>query len=366
MWVYAREPDHRPDWRNELDDLGATALRSQPSLATRVRGVAAGLGVLWPLLQPRRVALVVKEAGLVRTGVDAAIATHRPHVVFLASPYAALVEPRKMTVPVVYNSMDALTFAIDNGSYGATSGLRAAVRRAQMDRFDRYACNGKDIVVFVTERDAREATHAWNIAVVSNGADVGRFGPASPDDAAAAPTVLFQGSPRYPPNRRAIELIVADIAPRVWHAVPTAVFRFVGGGNEFLRDGVGRSDGRLDFAGYVDDLGAEWRRAWVALAPIEHGAGIKNKVLDAMARACRSWGCPRPSRVWRVRRARSKHTHRTISREVIELLQDPERRRHEGVAARRYAESVAWPRQVGRYVEVWRQTAADSGEARYR
>ena len=299
-----------------------------------------------------------------RAGVDRAIAAHRPHVVFLASPYAALVEPRRMAVPVVYNSMDALTFAIDNGSYGATSGLRAAVRRAQMDRFDRYACEGKNIVMFVTERDAREATHAVNTAVVPNGADAGRFRPASPDDAAAAPTILFQGSPRYPPNRRAIELIVADIAPRVWHAIPTAVFRFVGGGNEVLREGVGRSDDRLEFAGYVDDLGAEWRRAWVALAPIEHGAGIKNKVLDAMTSGVPVVGLPEAfTGLEDAPGTFEAQTSQDLAREVVELLQDPERRRREGASARRYAESVAWPRQVGRYVDVWRKAAAGSGEA---
>lgn len=304
---------------------------------------------------PRRVLLTLKEAGILRAGIAAAIEEHQPHLLYLASPYAALLASGPYRVPVVYNSMDSLVGAFENGSYGRPSGLRASWRRLLLHRFDRFACAGKDLTMFVTEQDAANAPYVARTAAIANGADTDRFRPAPPEAKADVPTLVFQGSPRYLPNLRAIETIVHEVAPYVWSAFPEAVFQFFGSGNEGLDVSLGGGDERLQFVGYVDDLGAALRRAWIALAPMEDGAGIKNKVLDAAASGLPCVGLPEAfSGLSDPCGSIEVASPAEVGPAVVELLKDDELRAELGAAARAYAESVAWPRQIERYVATWR------------
>jgi glycosyltransferase involved in cell wall biosynthesis len=96
----------------------------------------------------------------------------------------------------------------------------------------------------------------------------------------------------------------------------------------------------VEVHGDVADLGAELRAAWVAVAPMRLGAGIKNKVLEA-------WAAGRPVVMSRVaanglavadglEQLVTDDRDEQIAR-IVELLRDAARRRTLGEAARRLA-----------------------------
>jgi glycosyltransferase involved in cell wall biosynthesis len=121
---------------------------------------------------------------------------------------------------------------------------------------------------------------AKNIHVVPNGVQLG----AEPDPArrSTQPEVIFTGVMSYPPNIDAAGYFARSIWPRVRDAVPDAVFRIVGRSPAPEVLALGKLE-RVEIVGEVDDLRDELERAWVAVAPMRVGVGIKNKVLEAWA-----------------------------------------------------------------------------------
>jgi glycosyltransferase involved in cell wall biosynthesis len=166
---------------------------------------------------------------------------------------------------------------------------------------------------------------------------------------------VFQGSPRYPPNLQAIEVLVREVAPVVWAELPDVVFRFVGAGNESLSGTIVGEDERLQFVGYASDLGEELRRAWLSLAPMADGAGIKNKVLDALASGLPVLGFAEAfSGLESPGGTVAVNTPAEMAQRATAMIRDDEWRKRLGMDARSFAESVSWPRQVALYVDAWR------------
>ena len=69
--------------------------------------------------------------------------------------------------------------------------------------------------------------------------------------------------------------------PRVWQSVPTA--RVIIAGKDPPAALRARANEHIEITGYVPDLRVYLHRATVACAPLLYGAGIQNKVLEAMA-----------------------------------------------------------------------------------
>ena len=86
-------------------------------------------------------------------------------------------------------------------------------------------------------------------------------------------------------NNKAALWTLDHIWPRVRERHSDAVLRLVGGGasNELRArvDALGPESG-VELAGFVDDLGAEYAGAAVALVPVMQGAGVKFKTVEAL------------------------------------------------------------------------------------
>ena len=97
-----------------------------------------------------------------------------------------------------------------------------------------------------------------------------------------APTALFVGGFGHPPNHDAVAWFLAEIWPRVRAAVPAARLWIVGSNMPVsLRHPAPGVTG----LGWLseDDLQARYRAAQVVVAPLRFGAGLKGKVVQAMA-----------------------------------------------------------------------------------
>jgi glycosyltransferase involved in cell wall biosynthesis/aminoglycoside phosphotransferase (APT) family kinase protein len=163
----------------------------------------------------------------------------------------------------------------------------AARRRARRDvsrwrRYERRVAPAMDAIVAFTARDAddlRAVARPEAIVRIPLHVPV----PDHPLDAlgAAPPEVLFVGNFRHPPNGDAAMRLVRDIAPRLWTRAPDARVVIVGPEpSAELRAAAGE---RVLVTGAVDDVAPYLERAAVVATPLRLGAGMRVKVLEALA-----------------------------------------------------------------------------------
>jgi GT2 family glycosyltransferase/uncharacterized coiled-coil DUF342 family protein len=95
--------------------------------------------------------------------------------------------------------------------------------------------------------------------------------------------ILFVAGFAHPPNVDAARWLVEDILPRVHARVPQVRLQLVG--SNPTDEVSALSSDQIAVLGYVDDATLEsmYRSARVVVAPLRFGAGVKLKVLEAMA-----------------------------------------------------------------------------------
>lgn len=232
------------------------------------------------------------DVAAARLGASGArLAAARPFDVVLLSgkrtmPVLAALPP----MPIVADLCDA-----------TSSRIRRQMRYVSMARLPGLALEYVE-VRRVERRLMRLARHALfasardRAAVVSaSDAERGRFAPASvvPNGvdldlwqrgvrALGRDEIVLTGAMDYPPNVDAAIHLVDAILPRVQAVVPTAHVSIVGRDPAPSVKALAVRPG-VTVTGFVDDVRPYLERAAVFAAPIRYGAGIQNKVLEALA-----------------------------------------------------------------------------------
>ncbi|HWY14771.1 MAG TPA: glycosyltransferase [Rhizomicrobium sp.] len=93
--------------------------------------------------------------------------------------------------------------------------------------------------------------------------------------------ILFLGGFGHNPNLKAVRFFAGEVMPLIRNRLPTAVFDVIGSGARSMIPEL-KSD-QVRILGYVPDLSEPLDRARVFVAPLFAGAGLKGKVLDAIA-----------------------------------------------------------------------------------
>jgi glycosyltransferase involved in cell wall biosynthesis len=155
--------------------------------------------------------------------------------------------------------------------------------------------------------------------------------------------VLFQGGMDWFPNRDAVAYFAEAIFPRVRRSVPEA--RFLVAGRNPAPDFVASFAGipGMSFTGTVADMRAVIAKAAVSVAPMRIGSGTRLKILEAAALGkavvATTIGAEGLDFVaGREIMLADEPDH--FSRQVADLLQDPERRDALGSAARARTEEL--------------------------
>ena len=98
-------------------------------------------------------------------------------------------------------------------------------------------------------------------------------------------TILISGAMFRRENSEGATRFIREGWPLVRQAVPTAQLRIVGSEPEAQLMAYNGHNG-VEVVGWVDDLDREYLHARMLVAPLWQGAGVKKKILDALARGC--------------------------------------------------------------------------------
>lgn len=151
--------------------------------------------------------------------------------------------------------------------------------------FERFMFAPYCQTVVVSERDRDELLRlnkALNISVIPNGVDLEHF--KLHDTAREAATLLFTGNYEYAPNVDAALYLANVVLPKVRAQVPEAKLCLVG--NAPPPKLLALSSDHVIVTGHVPDVHPYLQTATVFVCPLRMGAGIKNKVLEALALGC--------------------------------------------------------------------------------
>jgi glycosyltransferase involved in cell wall biosynthesis len=195
------------------------------------------------------------------------------------------------------------------------------------------------------------------VSVLPNGVDLEYF---TPDDEARLPaTLVFSGKMSYHANVTAAQHLVREIMPRIWAQRPDVRVWIVG--KDPTREVVALAhetgDAGVAVTGTVPDIRTYLRRATLAVAPVPYGAGIQNKVLEAMA--C---GAPVVASGQAVSALTAQDgrdllvagDNAEFAQLVLALLDAPARRGTLSCAGRLYVEqNHAWPQIVADLEQVY-------------
>jgi glycosyltransferase involved in cell wall biosynthesis len=149
-------------------------------------------------------------------------------------------------------------------------------------RYERRIYEQFDRVVLVSRTDA-DYLEALNprlpTAVIPNGVDLQYFSPVN--TGCNDGTLVFLGNYEYGPNLAAAVSLITDILPRVQAQMPKACVRIIGANPPASLLALARRD--VDVTGWVADLRIPLAQAACMVVPLFRGAGIRNKILEAMA-----------------------------------------------------------------------------------
>lgn len=238
-------------------------------------------GVVPDRLGPDRVAAGYVDA------VSSALERWTPDVVLLWGGTEFLASRIEGLPPAVGDRIDSSTLAAWRNRYRGLNPrqhLRSVATLVGSLAYERRALRRLEAVVVVGEDDAgvlRRVVGRRPVHVVPNGVAVPPPGQAQEGEA-ERPTVAFTGVLAFPPNIDAARWFARSAWARVRERVPDA--RFVIAGRHAVPEILAlREEPGVEVRQDVPDMVTFLRTAWVAVAPMRSGSGIKNKVLEAWA-----------------------------------------------------------------------------------
>jgi glycosyltransferase involved in cell wall biosynthesis len=164
-------------------------------------------------------------------------------------------------------------------------GVRAFARRREAARYRRYVVRrlprfGAAIAVSTLEEAELRALDLTRVEVIPTGVDTREIVPAPEQE--GPPRLVFTGTLGYAPNHEGIRWFCERAWPEVRRRVPEARLDIVGKDPPPAVRALERLDG-VTVVGPVPLMAPYFARAHVVVVPILTGAGIRVKIVEAMA-----------------------------------------------------------------------------------
>ena len=195
------------------------------------------------------------------------------------------------SIPVVWDSVDCISHLFYQAAKQSRSFFGKFMTRLELSRTRRaegdLVCRFEHVLVTAPpDRDAllglvAQGKSPSKISVLPNGVDLDYFHPRA-DFQRDPETIIFSGKMSYHANISMARYLVEEIMPRIWKFRPATRLYIVGKDPAPVIKKMTRNP-LITVTGTVDDIRPFLWRATVSVVPLLYGAGIQNKILEAMA-----------------------------------------------------------------------------------
>lgn len=281
------------------------------------------------------------------------------HIEHLRGALYGLYLKSDLQPPIVWDSVDCISLLFERAAKYSASPFGRFVTQFELERTRRYeawlvhqfsrvlATSPEDAHAldelgsrFNNSRSSGREHAGLKVQVVPNGVDLEYFAPI--ERPRAPDTLVFTGKLSYHANVTAVLHLVNDIMPLIWKDRPRVRVQIVGHHpTRQIRELVTRHAPSVTLSTSVPDIRPYLRSATVAVAPMQYGAGIQNKVLEAMA--CATPVVASPPAVSALNAVDGEHLQiadspRAFADRVLGLLSDNDLRERIGRGGRGYVE----------------------------
>jgi glycosyltransferase involved in cell wall biosynthesis len=205
--------------------------------------------------------------------------------------YGLAIKELGTAVPIVWDSVDCISFLFEQAMAQSTSGFGRFMTRLDLGRtrrYEGYVVNEFNQVLVTSPAD-REALLALrpsgasepHLTVLPNGVDLDTFKPDATVICDTA-TIVVSGKMSYHANITMVLHLANAIMPLVWAQRPDAKLLIVGKDPSPAILKLAEHP-QVQVTGTVPSIVPYLQQATLCVAPIPYGAGIQNKVLEAMA-----------------------------------------------------------------------------------
>ena len=303
-------------WENEADQSQLAELEKQGIRVigqglTQAQALVNLVGAFWrgePLQSRYSWSVGLARQLAVLLSSEAFEAVHIEHL--RGAMYGRLaqraVASQGLTTRVVWDSVDCISLLFEQAAHGSHGLFGRWVTRLELPRTrraERQLVHGfdKTLVTSANDKIGLERLSGQSlpqVLVLPNGVDTAYFFP--DDTPKASAEIVFSGKLSYHANLTAALHLVQQVMPYIWAEQPETSVVLAGKdpSRELLK--LEQADHRVRVTGTVDDLRPYLRRATVAAALVPYGAGIQNKVLEAMACGTAVVGSPQAAAALKI------------------------------------------------------------------
>jgi polysaccharide biosynthesis protein PslH len=295
-------------------------------------------------------------------------------------------------VPIVWDSVDCISLLFRQAMQQSLTLKGRLMSRLELPRTARYEgrlVHQFDGVLLSSSVDAAAMNELANgqihcetasrsglnsaskLAVVPNGVDLDYFQPNL--EPRHPERLVFTGKMSYHANATAALYLLRDIMPRVWEQRPKAQVWIVGkeppaeirnlatcAQDDYVR--LQTIDRPVIITGTVPDIRPYLETATIAVAPVVYGAGIQNKVLEAMACGAPVIASPQAVAALKIQQDTDliiADNAYTFAQSILHLLDSSPRQNQLSLAGRAYVERYhSWANVAAQLVDIYATTIA--------
>ncbi|MFN7035018.1 MAG: glycosyltransferase [Bellilinea sp.] len=288
------------------------------------------------------------------------------HVEHLRGAKYALFIKNYQRIPIIWDSVDSITHLFRQTEKNHPKKMIRWLIKFELQRtekYEGYLATQFDRVLVTSPKDREEflkLSPSSPVEIITNGVDIDYFSPL-PEQERLKNVILISGKMSYHANVDMALFTINQILPLVWKVNPEIELWVVGKDPPLTLQQFS-ANSKIKITGTVPEILPYLQKATLALAPLNYGAGVQNKVLEAMA--C---GIPVIASPLAVSALDVENGNQVLVAEnaqhyadlILKLLSNPEIGRQIGRAGREYVQNQHSWNKVGQRLEnIYHQSIA--------